>query len=165
MVRFPGGCLDDNHRNQRIMKITTIGLFCLGCLVLMSLLIQQNFTCNGYYHEGNGKCYKDVNSGCSQGQKLDFRKKDPTCICETGFSNFAEHSGADDSTTCYQWFTKGFCEGDKILTNNRSEPCQENTCNEGKSLHMSVLINLGVTLTNIVFHLKDLQWTRKFATR
>ena len=149
MVRFPGSCLDD-LRYQRIMKITTIGLFCLGCLVLMSLLIKKSLSCNGHYHEGNGKCYKDVNSGCSQGQKLDFRKKDPTCICETGFSNFAEHSGGDDKTTCYQWFTKGFCEGDKILTNS-SEPCQENTCSEGESLHMSVLNNLGVTHQLIEF--------------
>ena len=143
---------------------STVGVFSLGCLVIMSLLIQKSLSCKGYYHEGNGQCYKDANSGCSQGQKLDFGKKDPTCICETGFSNFAEHAEADDNATCYQFFTKGFCEGDKILTSNHSVPCQENSCDEGRSLHMSVSMGEGVTQTNVIFHLTELQWRRRFAT-
>ena len=102
----------------------------------MSVMIHKSLGCKGYYHEGNGRCYTNANDGCPVRKKWDFGngKKDPTCICEPGFS-----VSPDDNTTCYQWFTKGFCEEEgKILTNDSSEPCQDNTCGEGESPHMSV---------------------------
>merc|ERR1712154_602508 len=81
MVDFPSGCLD-NPRNKRIGKITLVGVFCLGGLVLISVLIYHSTKCQGYYHEGNGRCYQHNSEGCPPLQKLNFKEKKPTCICE-----------------------------------------------------------------------------------
>ena len=101
----------------------------------MSVLIHNSLSCEGFYNEDNGQCYENLDDGCPQGKKLDLPKL--TCICQDGFSLFPR-PGSGDNTTCYQWFTKGFCEGDKILTKTNSEPCQNNTCGQGERLHMSV---------------------------
>ena len=106
--------------------------------MLISVLIHQRTT-EGYYHEGNGRWYRHNSEGCPLGQKLNFKEKNPPCICEDGFVNSTELQGYEGDPTCLQWYTSGggFCKGDKILTNlSQPSTCQKNTCGEGKSLHM-----------------------------
>ena len=168
MVDFPSGCLD-NPRNKRLGKITlgklsgrfwscviifyisliiassswplyTVGVFCLGGLVLISVLIYHSTRCQGYYHKGNGRCYQHNSEGCPPLQKLNFKEKNPTCICEDGFTDSTELEGYSGEPRCLQWFTSGggYCQGGKILTNHSQPSCQDNECPTGKSLHMWV---------------------------